>query len=61
MAQSDDFDAMKNFTPRAKHVLVLAQKEAEKFNHDYVGTEHLLLGLIVLGEGLRFLYLSPWG
>jgi len=52
MAQSEDFDAMKNFTPRAKHVLVLAQKEAERFNHDYVGTEHLLLGLIVLGEGV---------
>ncbi|MCK4981898.1 MAG: NDP-hexose 4-ketoreductase, partial [Victivallaceae bacterium] len=52
MAQSEDFDAMKNFTPRAKHILVLAQKEAERFNHDYVGTEHLLLGLIVLGEGV---------
>ncbi|MDD5699007.1 MAG: ATP-dependent Clp protease ATP-binding subunit [Victivallaceae bacterium] len=52
MAQFEDFDAMKNFTPRAKHVLVLAQKEAERFNHDYVGTEHLLLGLLVLGEGV---------
>ncbi len=52
MAKSEDFDAMKNFTPRAKHVLVLAQKEAERFNHDYVGTEHLLLGLLALGEGV---------
>ena len=52
MAQSEDFDAMKNFTPRAKHVLVLAQKESERFNHDYIGTEHLLLGLIVLSEGV---------
>ena len=61
MAQSDDFDAMKNFTPRAKHVLVLAQKEAEKFNHDYVGTEHLLLGLIVLGEGVAVSVLKSMG
>ncbi len=43
MADFDDFEAnMKNFTPRAKHVLVLAQKESERFNHDYVGTEHLI-------------------
>jgi ATP-dependent Clp protease ATP-binding subunit ClpC len=49
----DDFDSgMKNFTPRAKHTFVLAGKEAERFNHDYVGTEHLLLGLIGLGEGI---------
>ncbi|MDD5727691.1 MAG: ATP-dependent Clp protease ATP-binding subunit, partial [Victivallales bacterium] len=61
MAQADDFDAMKNFTPRAKHVLVLAQKEAEKFNHDYVGTEHLLLGLIVLGEGVAVSVLKSMG
>ena len=53
MSDSDDLNAgMQNFTPRAKHVLVLAQKEAERFNHDYVGTEHLLLGLIALGEGV---------
>ncbi len=43
---------MQNLTPRAKHVIVLAQKEAERFNHDYIGTEHLLLGLIALGEGV---------
>ncbi len=48
----DDFDSMKNFTPRAKHTLVLAEKEAERFNHDYIGTEHLLLGLLGLGEGI---------
>ncbi len=61
MAQSEDFDAMKNFTPRAKHILVLAQKEAERFNHDYVGTEHLLLGLIVLGEGVAVSVLKSMG
>jgi ATP-dependent Clp protease ATP-binding subunit ClpC len=43
---------MKNFTPRAKHTFLLARKEAERFNHDYIGTEHLLLGLIGLGEGV---------
>lgn len=42
---------MSNFTPRAQQVLQLARKEAERFNHQYVGTEHILLGLIALGEG----------
>jgi Clp amino terminal domain, pathogenicity island component len=37
---------MSDFTPRAQQVLVLARKEAERFKHNYVGTEHLLLGLI---------------
>jgi hypothetical protein len=35
---------MNDFTPRAQQVLALARKEAERFNHNYVGTEHLLLG-----------------
>ncbi|MCP3966776.1 MAG: ATP-dependent Clp protease ATP-binding subunit [Lentisphaerae bacterium] len=52
---------MKNFTPRAKHVLVLAQKEAERFNHDYIGTEHLLLGLIALGEGVAVAVMRSMG
>src|SRR6201982_1512353 len=43
---------MSEFTPRARQVLVLARKEAERFKHDYVGTEHLLLGLIKLGQGV---------
>jgi ATP-dependent Clp protease ATP-binding subunit ClpC len=43
---------MSDFTPRAKQVLALARKEAERFNHGYVGTEHLLLGLIKLGQGV---------
>lgn len=58
----DDLNSgMKNFTPRAKHALVLAQKEAERFNHDYVGTEHLLLGLIGLGEGVAVSVLNSMG
>ncbi len=43
---------MNNFTPRAQQVLQLARKEADRFNHGYVGTEHILLGLIVLGQGV---------
>ena len=43
---------MDNFTPRAQQVLQLARAEADRFNHGYVGTEHLLLGLIALGQGV---------
>jgi hypothetical protein len=46
---SDKFD---KFTERARLVLRLAQEEAQKLNHNYIGTEHLLLGLIDEGEGL---------
>ncbi|MBN2407600.1 MAG: ATP-dependent Clp protease ATP-binding subunit [Elusimicrobia bacterium] len=40
------------FTKRAQKVILLAQQEAKKLNHDYVGTEHLLLGLLALDEGV---------
>jgi ATP-dependent Clp protease ATP-binding subunit ClpA len=40
------------FTERAKRVLVLAQEEALSFNHNYIGTEHLLLGLLRVEEGI---------
>ncbi|HVL81374.1 MAG TPA: ATP-dependent Clp protease ATP-binding subunit [Actinomycetota bacterium] len=40
------------FTDRARRVVVLAQEEARLLNHNYIGTEHLLLGLIHEGEGL---------
>ena len=53
MSELDDLNnCLENFTPRAKHAMILAQKEAERFNHDFIGTEHLLLGLIALGEGI---------
>src|SRR6478752_5197477 len=52
---------MNNFTPRAQRVLALAIKEAERFNHNYVGTEHLLLGLIKLGEGVAVNVLQRMG
>jgi ATP-dependent Clp protease ATP-binding subunit ClpC len=40
------------FTDRARHVVVYAQEEARMLNHDYIGTEHILLGLIHEGEGV---------
>ncbi len=40
------------FTDRARRVVVLAQEEARRLNHDYIGTEHVLLGLIHEGEGV---------
>ena len=52
---------MNDFTPRAQQVLALARKEAERFNHNYVGTEHLLLGLIKLGEGVAVNVLQKMG
>ena len=42
---------LNNFTPRAQQVLALARREADRFNHNFVGTEHLLLGMIRLGQG----------
>src|SRR6476659_2681089 len=52
---------MNDFTPRAQQVLALASKEAERFNHNYVGTEHLLLGLIKLGQGVAVNVLQKMG
>ncbi|RLT23952.1 MAG: ATP-dependent Clp protease ATP-binding subunit [Chloroflexi bacterium] len=49
MATADRFD---RFTDRARKVLTLAQDEAQRFNHNYIGTEHLLLGLVREGEGV---------
>ena len=40
-----------SFTPRAQQTLALARKEAERLNHNFLGTEHVLLGLIKLGQG----------
>src|ERR1700733_10119929 len=40
------------FTDRARKVMQLANQEAQRFNHEYIGTEHLLLGLIKEGSGV---------
>ncbi|MBN1673714.1 MAG: ATP-dependent Clp protease ATP-binding subunit [Kiritimatiellae bacterium] len=50
-----------NFTPRAQQVIQLARKEADRFNHPYVGTEHILLGLIALGQGVAVSVLEKMG
>jgi ATP-dependent Clp protease ATP-binding subunit ClpC len=49
------------FTDRARRVIVLAQEEARLLNHDYIGTEHLLLGLIHEGEGVAARALESLG
>ena len=54
-------DHMNNLTPRAQQVLALARKEAERFHHNYVGTEHILLGLIQLGQGVAVNVLQKMG
>ena len=45
-------DRFNKFTERARKVLTLAQEEAQRFQHNYIGTEHLLLGLVREGEGV---------
>lgn len=47
-----DRDRFDRFTERARKVLSLAQEEAQRFQHNYIGTEHLLLGLVQEGEGV---------
>ena len=49
------------FNDRAKRVLALAQDEAIRFNHNYIGTEHLLLGLVREGEGVAARVLDSLG
>ena len=49
------------FTDRARRVVVMAQEEARKMNHKYIGTEHLLLGLLAEGEGVAAKSLGSLG
>ena len=46
------------FSERARRVLSLAQEEAQRFNHNYIGTEHILLGLVRETEGVAARVLS---
>ena len=57
-AMADRFD---KFTERARRVLALAQEEALRFRHNYIGTEHMLLGLIREGDGVAAKALSNMG
>lgn len=54
-------DTFGKFTPRARMVLSLVQEEAQRFNHNYIGTEHLLLGLIREGDGVAARVLANCG
>src|SRR5215467_941626 len=58
MPEIDRFD---KFTNRARKVLTLAQEEAQRLQHNYIGTEHLLLGLIREGEGVAVKILNNLG
>ena len=49
------------FTERARRVIILAREEAGRFRHDFVGTEHILLGLIRDGEGIATAVLQRLG
>src|SRR5947207_7799557 len=55
---TDRFD---KFTERARKVLQLAQEEAQRFNHNYIGTEHILLGLVRQGDGVAAQVLHSLG
>ena len=49
------------FSERARRVLSLAQEEAQRFNHSYIGTEHILLGLVRETDGVAARVLSNMG
>src|SRR5246500_3453862 len=51
MAESD-WPMYERFTDRARKVMQLANQEAQRFNHEYIGTEHILLGLVKEGTGV---------
>ncbi len=59
--ESPFVEPVSNFTPRAQQALFLARKEADRFNHNVIGTEHLLLGLIKLGQGTAVTVLRKMG
>jgi ATP-dependent Clp protease ATP-binding subunit ClpA len=57
----DNRDRFDRFTERARKALSLAQEEAQRLNHNYIGTEHLLLGLVREGDGVAAKVLSNLG
>jgi len=57
----EERDMFERFTDRARRVVVLAQEEARMLNHNYIGTEHILLGLIHEGEGVAAKALESLG
>ena len=61
LAYQGDTNVFERFTDRARRVVVLAQEEARLLNHNYIGTEHILLGLIHEGEGVAARALEGMG
>ena len=61
MSNKPDPGDFNRFTPRARQVLLLARRESMRFNHGYIGAEHLLLGLFALGEGVAVEVLNEKG
>ncbi len=57
----DSSPMFEKFTNRARHVVVLAQEEARRQQHNYIGTEHILLGLLGTPDGLAFRVLDGFG
>src|SRR6185437_16441799 len=53
-----DVSSVPNFSPRAQQVLAMARKEAIRLNNNYVGTEHLFIGMITFGQGTAFTVLQ---
>ena len=49
------------FTNKAREAIKCAKKEAERLNHDYIGTEHILLGIVKEGTGIGFNVLENFG
>src|SRR6266568_5805885 len=60
-AHTNERDRFDRFTRQARKVLSLAQEEAQRLRHNYIGTEHLLLGLIREGDGVAAKVLSNLG
>jgi len=60
-AAREEQQMFERFTDRARRVVVLAQEEARMLNHNYIGTEHILLGLIHEGEGVAAKALESLG
>jgi ATP-dependent Clp protease ATP-binding subunit ClpC len=60
-AHMNERDRFNKFTERARKVLHLAQEEAQRLHHNYIGTEHLLLGLVREGEGVAAKVLTSFG
>jgi Clp amino terminal domain, pathogenicity island component len=56
-----NIEKVNNFSPQSQQLLGLARQEAQRFNHNFVGTEHLLLGMIRLGQGTAVSVLEKLG